>query len=73
MEKILKQEMLSGLPVINFHAAGIDDGSVLMVVAYTDSEGKQWVVRTGCFTKNLKELTVLLKSEGVKDVAMDGY
>ena len=65
--------MLEGLPVINFHAAGIDVGSVLMVVAYTDSAGKQWLDRTGCFTKDLKELTLLLKSEGVKDVAMDGY
>ena len=71
MEKNLQKEKLSGLPVINFHAAGVDVGSVLMVVAYTDSQGSQWLVRTGCFTKDLKELTVLLKSEGVKDVAME--
>ena len=71
MEKNLQKEKLSGLPVINFHAAGVDVGSVLMVVACTDSQGSRWLVRTGCFTKDLKELTVLLKSEGVKDVAME--
>jgi len=71
MDKILKKEKISGLPVINFHAAGIDVGSTLMVVFYTDGMGYQCLLRTGGFTKELKELSLLLASEGVKDVAME--
>ena len=52
MERNLQKEKLSGLPVINFHAAGIDVGSVLMVVACTDSQGSLWLVRTGNCTGN---------------------
>jgi hypothetical protein len=39
MEKILKNGAVNRLPVINFHAAGIDAGSTLMVVSYTNAAG----------------------------------
>lgn len=71
MEKILRKGTISGLPVINFHAAGIDVGSTVMAVSYTDREGNQCLCKTGCFTKELNELVILLQSEGVKDVAME--
>ena len=71
MEKILKKGTVSGLPVINFHAAGIDVGSTVMAVSYTDNTGYQCLLTTGCFTGELKELALLLASEGVKDVALE--
>lgn len=71
MEKILKKGTISGLPVINFHAAGIDVGSTVMAVSYTDNTGNQCLFKTGCFTRELRELSLLLASEGVKDVAME--
>jgi len=71
MEKISKKGPISGLPVINFHAAGIDVGSTVMAVSYTDNTGNQVVLKTGCFTKELRELSLLLATEGVKDVAME--
>jgi hypothetical protein len=40
MEKISMKEAVSGLPVIHFHAAGIDVGSMLMVASYTNAAGE---------------------------------
>ena len=71
MEKILKKGTINGLPIINFHAAGIDVGSTVMAVSYTDSTGCQCLCKTGCFTKELRELVALLRKEGVLDVAME--
>jgi len=71
MEKILRKGTISGLPVINFHAAGIDVGSTVMAISYTDSTGNQCLCKTGCFTKELSDLVNLLGKEGVKDVAME--
>ena len=71
MEKIVVKGTISGLPVINFHAAGIDVGSTVMAVSYTDKTGNQCLCKTGCFTEELKELVFLLRDEGIKDVAME--
>jgi len=71
MEKITIKGTVSGLPVINFHAAGIDVGSTVMAVSYTDGSGNQCLCKTGCFTEELRELVDLLGNEGVKDVAME--
>ncbi|MDR1224234.1 MAG: hypothetical protein LBL07_15345 [Tannerella sp.] len=70
MEKILKKGAVEGLPVINFHTAGIDVGSTLMVVSCTGASGEQCICRTGCFTGELKELVEELKREGIAGVAM---
>jgi len=50
MEKVLKKGTISGLPVINFHAAGMDVGNTVMAIAYTDSAGNQCLCKSGCFT-----------------------
>jgi transposase len=71
MEKIQKMGLLTGIPVINFHAAGIDVGSMLMTVSFTDTSGNQCLYETSGFTKDLKELVSLLHEQGVKDVAME--
>ncbi|MDR1938913.1 MAG: transposase, partial [Tannerellaceae bacterium] len=56
---------------INFHAAGIDAGSTLTVISFTDPAGKQCVCETGCFTKGLKESVQLLKEQKITGVAME--
>ncbi|MDR0866144.1 MAG: IS110 family transposase [Candidatus Symbiothrix sp.] len=71
MEKIQKMGLLTGIPVINFHAAGIDVGSMLMTVSFTDTFGNQCLYETNGFTKDLKALVALLQEQGVKDVAME--
>jgi transposase len=71
MEKIQKNGTVSGIPVINFHAAGIDVGSTLTVVSFTDPSGVQSVYETGCFTKDLKEPVQLLKEQKITDAAME--
>ncbi|MDR1878992.1 MAG: IS110 family transposase [Bacteroidales bacterium] len=71
MEKVTKKEVLAGIPVLNFHAAGIDVGSMLMAVSYTDSSGNRCLFDTGGFTKDLNELVSVLKEEGITDVAME--
>jgi hypothetical protein len=53
MEKILKKRTLCGIPVLNFHAAGIDAGSMLTAVSYTDASGNQCLFETDDFTGSL--------------------
>jgi hypothetical protein len=62
---------LQSILVINFHAAGIDVGSKLMVVAYTDTRGYQYICKTGSFTSDLQKLVGLLQKEGITTVAME--
>jgi transposase len=71
MEKIEKVGLLTGIPVINFHAAGIDVGSMLMTVSFTDTAGNQCLYETSGFTNDLKSLVSLLKEHGITDVAME--
>jgi transposase len=71
MENFVKQEHLDGLPVINPHTAGIDVGSMLMSVAFTDREGQEWVFETNGFTHKLEFIVDKLQGEGVTDVAME--
>jgi len=71
MIQVLNRGEMGGLPVINFHAAGIDVGSTVLAISYTDGRGNQCLCTTGCFTKDLRELVSLFEKEGVKDVAME--
>jgi transposase len=71
MEKISTNGAINGLPVINPHAAGIDVGSIEMVISYTNASGQQCVCKTGAFTQDLKELVEVLLQDGVTDVAME--
>lgn len=71
MENFEIRERITGLPVVNFHAAGIDIGSREMWVTYTNREGKVCQFRTGSFTENLEEITRVLVRDGITDVAME--
>lgn len=59
------------LAIINPHTAAIDVGSMLMMVAYTDSEGHQHLLETDGFTESLESLAKILQQEGVTHVAME--
>jgi len=71
MEKVFVKGTISGLPVVNLHAAGIDVGSTVMSIAYTDKQGNLCLCRTGCFTSELHEVVNLLREEEVTDAAME--
>jgi hypothetical protein len=71
MENFRVKEMLTGLPILNHHACGIDVGSKEMWVTYTNPEGKICQFISGCFTKDLNEIVTLLQREEVTDVAME--
>jgi hypothetical protein len=71
MIKLEKVPDLTGLPVVNRHTAGIDVGSMLMSVAFTNSREEELLFETGGFTNDLQELVSLLKKEGVTDAAME--
>lgn len=53
------------------YSAGIDVGSMLMVVSYTDRQGFVQIRQFDAFTGSLYELAGLLKQEGVGIVAME--
>jgi len=59
------------LAIINPHTAGIDIGSMLMLVSYTDGEGNQCLLETDGFTQSLEELARTLKAAAVTHVAME--
>lgn len=64
-------KMGSGLPVIHPHAAGIDIGDTMHVIALGDGEGGFEVKVTGAFTYELKEIVEYFKENGVTTVAME--
>jgi len=52
-------------------SAGVDVGSMLMVVSYTDSDGLSHVRSFDSFTDSLHEMADLLKTAGVQEVGME--
>lgn len=72
MVKSSSQTKQNPLAIINPHTAGIDVGSMLMVVSYTDSSGNQKLLESTGYSDDLKELAKTLKADGVTDVAMEG-
>jgi transposase len=57
--------------LLNPRSAGIDIGSMLMVISYTDREGMINVREFDSFTSSLYELAELLQKEGVEKVVME--
>ena len=72
MVKSSNQSTQNPLAILNAHAAGIDIGSMLMMVSYTDPSGQQKLLECTGFTEDLVKMAKVLKSEGVTDVAMEG-
>jgi transposase len=59
------------LAMINPHTAGVDVGSTLMMVSYTDGSGNHYLMETDGFTESLKELAATLHKAQVTHVAME--
>ena len=57
--------------LIHPHSAGIDVGSMLMVVSYTDQHGMIHIREFDSFTQSLYLLAELLQQAGVEKVAME--
>ena len=72
MVKSSNQPTQNPLAILNAHAAGIDIGSMLMMVSYTDPSGQQKLLESTGFSEDLSQLGKTLKSEGITDVAMEG-
>jgi transposase len=72
MLKSSNQSTQNPLAILNAHAAGIDIGSMLMMVSYTDPTGQQKLLESTGFSEDLIALAKTLKSEGITDVAMEG-
>jgi len=61
------------LAVINQHTAGIDIGTTLMMVSYTDTQGNQCLFETDGFTQSLHALAQKLVDASVTDEATGIY
>ena len=66
-----KKKNVQGLPVYNFHAAGIDIGDTKHDVAIMDGKGGLETREYLSFTQNLYELVEWLVSVGITTVAME--
>ena len=70
-KKKAKESPALQLALLYPQAAGLDVGSMNMVVSYQDSEGKQKVVEYTAYTEDLKKMGQLLINEGVEHLAME--
>lgn len=66
-----KQMESLGLTIIHPCCAAIDVGSMMMMVAYSDTQGSQYLLEVDAFTESLQALADTLKQAGVSNVAME--
>jgi len=59
------------LAVINQQSGAIDVGSTMMMVSYTDSNGKHHLVEACAYTDDLELLVTNMQAAGVQKVAME--
>jgi len=71
MDKKLKKNQSLQLAVINPCCAAIDVGSMMMMVAYSDEQGNQYLLEVDAFTESLQTLATTLQQAGVTHVAME--
>lgn len=70
-EKALENDLSLSLPLINRQAGAIDVGSTMMMVSYSDFQGRLHIVETSAFTDDLSSLAKQLQDAGVEKVAME--
>lgn len=72
MSKIQKgKEKQIGLGIIYPHAAGLDVGSMNMMLSYQDQQGNGLVKEYGSFTEDLHTMGKDLKEAGITHIAME--
>ncbi len=59
------------LEIINKQSGAIDVGSTMMMISYTDSEGKNHLIEANAYTDDLTEVAVHLKEAGVEKIGME--
>lgn len=59
------------LTIINNHVAAIDVGSSMMMVSFSDAEGKHHLLEVSAYTDDLEKLALLLQTNGVQQVSME--
>lgn len=69
--KVIGAQKMERFGLLYPRSAGIDVGSMLMVVSYTDQQDLIRLEQFGSFTSNLNELADLLKREKVEIVTME--
>ena len=63
--------MKPGLPVFNYHAAGIDIADTVHYVAIADKNGGYTIKITSAYTCDLREIVSFLKENGITTAAME--
>jgi transposase len=71
MVKKAKEATSLQLAVIHPCCAAIDVGSMMMMVSYSDTQGKQHLLEVDAFTESLHGLADSLEQSGVTSVAME--
>lgn len=71
MVKKAKEATSLQLAVIHPCCAAIDVGSMMMMVSYSDAQGKQHLLEVDAFTESLHGLADSLEQAGVTSVAME--
>jgi len=59
------------LEIVNKQSGAIDVGSTMMMISYTDSEGKHHLIEADAYTDDLTEVAVKLKEAKVETVGME--
>ncbi len=72
MAKTTKKENQSlQLAIIRPCCAGIDVGSMMMMVSYSDTEGNLYLMETDAFTEDLEKAAKTLRDAGISEVSME--
>ena len=71
MIKESKSEFSLNMPLMDSCCAAIDVGSTMMMVSYSDRDGKQNLLEVDAYTQSLQELATILKEAGVVRVGME--
>lgn len=59
------------LAIIHHQVGAIDVGSTMMMVSFSDAEGKHHLLEVSAYTDDLEELGIILQTNGVQQVSME--
>jgi transposase len=59
------------LAIIHHQVGAIDVGSTMMMVSFSDAEGKHRLMEVAAFTDDLEKLAITLQANGVQQVSME--
>jgi transposase len=59
------------LAIIHHQVGAIDVGSTMMMVSFSDAEGKYHLLEVSAYTDDLEKLAIILQTNGVEQVSME--